>query len=360
MTFAAMFDRGIDPSWVQPFVAALESCALKPSERVILLSEAHTRPQHVQLLCAALSQLGAEYFQLQVPTPIPERIPVRSTGSSVALANQHAAVEALAAADLVIDCTVEGLLHTPQLQLILASGARVFMVSNEHAEVLVRLPPDATLEPRIARGLHMLEHADEMHVTSDAGTDLRITVAGAQRRGGAGCVRTRGDVGYWPGGLIACFPRPGAVNGQVVLAPGDVNLTFKRYIESDVRLTVVEDFVVDIAGDGLDAALMRSYFAAWEERNAYAVSHVGWGMDPRARWDALAMYDKGDVNGTELRTFAGNFLYSTGANEFAERFTRGHFDLPMRACSIELDGVEIVRQGRLLAPLAPEPACDGS
>ena len=34
------------------------------------------------------------------------------------------------------------------------------------------------------------------------------------------------------------------------------------------------------------------------------------------------MYDKADLNGTELRA-AGNFLYSTGANEFAGRFTEG-------------------------------------
>ena len=33
----------------------------------------------------------------------------------------------------------------------------------------------------------------------------------------------------------------------------------------------------------------------------------------------MAMYDRGDFNGTELRAFAGNFLYSTGANESAGR-----------------------------------------
>ena len=50
------------------------------------------------------------------------------------------------------------------------------------------------------------------------------------------------------------------------------------------------------------------------------------------------MYDKRDTNGTELRTCAGNFLYSTGSNQYAGRFTAGHFDLPVRGCTIELDG----------------------
>ena len=58
-------------------------------------------------------------------------------------------------------------------------------------------------------------------------------------------------------------------------------------------------------------------------------------------------YNGNDVNGTELRAFAGNFLYSTGANEVAGRHTLGHFDLPLKDCSIVLDGETVVSEGRL-------------
>jgi 2,5-dihydroxypyridine 5,6-dioxygenase len=115
-----------------------------------------------------------------------------------------------------------------------------------------------------------------------------------------------------------------------------------------VRLQIEDDHVSDVIGDSPDAELMRGHFAAWGERAAYAVSHVGWGLNPRARWDAMAFYDKSDFNGTELRAFAGNFLYSTGANEVAGRHTAGHFDLPLRGCTIELDGQAVVTEGRLL------------
>ena len=47
--------------------------------------------------------------------------------------------------------------------------------------------------------------------------------------------------------------------------------------------------------------------------------------------------------------FAGNFLYSTGANEVAGRHTLGHFDLPFRHCTIELDGKAVVKDGKLVA-----------
>ena len=62
----------------------------------------------------------------------------------------------------------------------------------------------------------------------------------------------------------------------------------------------------------------------------------------------MAFHDKADFNGTELRAFAGNFLYSTGANEVAGRHTLGHFDLPLRRCTVALDGVTVVDNGVLV------------
>jgi 2,5-dihydroxypyridine 5,6-dioxygenase len=153
---------------------------------------------------------------------------------------------------------------------------------------------------------------------------------------------------HWPGGLALAFPAAGSVNGTLVLAEGDVNLTFKRYLERPVTLHVEHDHVTKIEGTGVDAELMRSYVEAWGDREAYAVSHVGYGLNTQARWDSMALYDKRDFNGTELRAFAGNFLYSTGANEVAGRHTLGHFDLPLRGCTVQLDGATVVDAGRLI------------
>ena len=63
--------------------------------------------------------------------------------------------------------------------------------------------------------------------------------------------------------------------------------------------------------------------------------------------EALAMYDQRDFNGTELRAVAGNFLFSTGANEFAGRYTAGHFDIPVMRTTITVDNTVVVRDGVL-------------
>ena len=349
---ALLIDR-IEEKWIAAFARVFALCNVARGEPVAILSETQSRPINVRLAELALLRHEARPFHLIVPTPAQRApVPVRSTGASDALQGLEAAVGALAAASFVVDLTVEGMLHAPELPAILKGGARLLMVSNEHPEALERLVPDPALEPKVKRGVKALKAAKQMRVTSTAGSDLSVDVTGAAVAGVWGYCDRPKAVAHWPGGLCLCFPRTGAVDGTLVLAPGDANLTFKRYIETPVRLTIERDYVTRIDGDGLDAELMRSYFAAWGDREAYAVSHVGWGMNPKARWEALAMYDKSDFNGTELRAVAGNFLYSTGANETAGRHTLGHFDLPLRGCTVSLDGRIVVERGRLVDELA--------
>ncbi len=348
-----MLQERIENRWIDAFAQTFALCGVKAGDTAAILSETQSRPVNVQLAELALLRLGARAFQVVLPSPRQSApVPVRSTGASDAIQGLAPVIQALAAASFVADVTVEGLLHAPELPQILAGGARVLMVSNEHPEVLERCLPDAALEPKVKAGMKWLRAAKHMQVTSQAGTDLSVSLAGAVVGGGWGYTARAGTISHWPGGLCLAFPAAGSVNGTLVLNEGDVNLTFKRYLEKPVVLTIENDFVTRIEGTGLDADLMRGYWAAWGDREAYAVSHVGFGMNPKARWDSMAFYDKKDFNGTELRAFAGNFLYSTGANEVAGRHTLGHFDLPMKNCTVKLDGDSVVDAGQLCGDLA--------
>ncbi len=348
-----MLQERIEGKWIDAFAEVFGLCAVAEGEVCAILSESQSRAVNVQLAELALLRMGARPFHVVLPSPRQSAaVPVRSTGASDAIQGLEPVVAALGQAGFVADLTVEGLLHAAELPAILKGGTRILMVSNEHPELLERTIPDPELEPKVKAGIKLLRAASEMRVTSAAGTDLTIDVAEAPAGGGWGYTKRAGTMTHWPGGLCLCFPLAGAVNGTLVMDRGDINLTFKRYLESPVTLTVEDDFVTDIAGDGPDADLMRSYFAAWGDREAYAVSHVGWGMNQKARWDGMVFYDRAQQNGTEQRAFAGNFLYSTGANETAGRHTLGHFDLPMRNCTVALDNQVVVDKGRLQGELA--------
>ena len=338
----------LESCWVDAFVQVLTLCRIGEEESIAVLAESGSRKLNLQLAELALGRLGLRHFRITVPTPPPPEGPIiRSSGASHALHGQHGAVAALAGADMVIDLTIEGLMHAQQTREILSGRARILTISNEHPDILVRTVPERALGKRAQDAVDRCRAARRMTVRSDAGTDLIVSMQGARSFGVCGWADRPGVLAHWPGGLVACFPVAGSVNGRLAYRPGDMNLTFKRYFETAVDLHLQDDYVTSIEGDGADAALMRDYFAGFGEREAYATSHVGWGLNARARYEALAMYDRRDINGTELRTLAGNFLFSTGANEFADRFTRGHFDLPMLGCDIALDGVPVVVEGRL-------------
>ncbi|GGB34058.1 hypothetical protein GCM10011316_02700 [Roseibium aquae] len=343
----------IEGKWIDTFETVFALCKVGKGEPVAILSETQSRQLNVHLAELALLRLGASPFHVVLPTP-PQRVavPVRSTGASDAIRGLKPAIAALKSSGLVVDLTVEGMLHAPELPEILSGGARLLMVSNEHPDALERLLPDPALMPKVKAAVKMLRAATLMTVNSAAGTDMTVDLTGAPTAGVWGYCDRPGTVAHWPGGVVVSFPGANTVNGRLVLDAGDINLTFKRYLQDQVILTIENDYVVDIAGQGTDAELVRRYFAAWDDPAAYAVSHVGWGMNPAARYEALSMYDQRETNGTELRAYAGNFLFSTGANEFAKRYTLGHFDLPVGHCTITLDGTTVIEDGNLLGELA--------
>lgn len=350
-----MLQERIEGKWLAAFRRVLALNGIGKGTPIAILSETQSRPVLVHLCELAAYDLGAEFCMIRMPTP-PQTapVPVKSTGTSWAIQGNRAVIEALKRVDVIVDCTVEGLIHAPEWSEIEAAGrTRLLVITNEHPEILERTEPKAELGPKVELGIRMLREASEMRVTSVLGTDLVVDLRGAPCGGTAGFATTPGSVAHWPGGLCLAFPGKNAVNGRIVMGVGDMNLTFKTYLTSQIDFTIENDFVTAIKGDGIDALHFREYMEAWGDRNAYGMSHVGWGMNPGARWVSAVMYDKRDMQAVEFRALAGSFLWSTGANQYAGRYTLGHFDLPMRNCTVTLDGRAVVKDGVLQGELAP-------
>ena len=348
-----MLQERVEGKWVASFRRFLVLNGISEGTEVAIVCETQSRPVLLELCELALFDLGSVFSAIRLPTP-PQTapVPVKSTGASNAIAGMTHVIEALKRVEVILDITVEGLIHAEEWPEIEAAGARLVVICNEHPEILERTEPTADLGPKVARGIEMLRDASEMRVTSAAGTDLIIDIRDAPSGGTPGFTTTPGGVAHWPGGLCLCFPGEKTINGRILMAPGDMNLTFKSYLNNPIIFDIEDDFIRNISGDNLDADLFREYLGAWNDPIAYGLSHVGWGMNPSARWESMALYDKRDVQATEFRAWAGNFLWSTGSNQYAGRFTLGHFDLPMRGCTITLDDVPVVIDGKLQGELA--------
>jgi len=219
----------IEAKWIDAFCEIFERCAVTAGDVAAILSETQSRALNVHLAELALLRMGAKPFHIVVPTPRNKHVvPVRSTGASEAIQRLAPVVTALQQAGFVVDCTIEGLMHAPETPEILKAGARILVISNEHPEALERMVPDLALEKRVRAAAKMLRCTKGMRVTSRAGTALDVDMVGASTVGVWGWTDKPGTLAHWPGGIVVSFPKSGTVNGTLVMAPGDINLTFKR------------------------------------------------------------------------------------------------------------------------------------
>ena len=133
-----------------------------------------------------------------------------------------------------------------------------------------------------------------------------------------------------------------------MLQPGDALIPWQRYCRDYTTFTIEDGYITDIKGDGVDAMVLREYMESWNDPEVYALSHMGWGLHPVANWSAFEVYSPRALYGQELRSRAGNFMWSTGPNRFVGRETPAHLDIPMLGCSVEIDGVKVTDNGNLV------------
>ena len=339
----------IQTYWKESFLELVQLCKIKKDEKIIVLTETISREINFQLLEAALKQTDLTFTHIDIPTKPYKLEPIiKSTGASNILDGENQYISKLKKSDIIFDLSKEGLMHSKQTKEILSNGTRIMNISDEHPEILSRLKPEKKLKNLVKDAVAKCRNASYMRITSDAGTDLKINMKKTNTVGVWGWTDRPGTLAHWPGGLVVSFPNSSCVNGRLVFQSGDINLTFKKYFDTEVVFDIENDFITKISGNGSDKKLIEKYLNSFGDKNAYATSHVGWGLNNKSRYEALTMYDKSDLNGTELRALSGCFLYSIGANEFANRYTDGHFDLPMMDCTIYLDDEMVVNKGEVI------------
>ena len=186
-------------------------------------------------------------------------------------------------------------------------------------------------------------------MTSAAGTDVRFALGGYPNLEEYGFTDKPGRWDHWPSGFLATWANEGTAAGRIVLDRGDILLPQKSYVQEPVSFTIEKGYVTKIEGK-LDAELLKEYMASFNDPESYAISHIGWGLQERARWSVLSLYDREATTGMDARAFAGNFLWSMGPNNEAggNRETACHIDIPMRNCTVALDGEVMVRAGVVL------------
>lgn len=331
------------------FRKQFELCRVGPGQTVAIVSDLGTRREYIEAAFAAASEIGFDIYEMCVNT-----IPGWTNVGTPTIGQCKGTLDALMAVDMVLIFHVP--LFAKWLRDVQAKGVRVQMIIDAPDD-LYQLQSPPGLKDAVLHAQALYQKTREVRVTSKAGTDLSYRCGEYPVMSQYGMADEPGRFDHWGVGLIHTFPNEGSAQGRVVIAPGDiVILPYCRYVQDTIELEIRDGHIVSIEG-GLDAALMREWLGdgkvAEGDMDPFALSHLGWGMNPQCRWDSIALH--GDVperSRAAARCFPGNFLFSTGPNTQGggKRTTRGHYDVPMRNCTISLDGKVVVKDGRLVDP----------
>jgi len=332
----------MNSSLKQLFLENFKLCEVGHGQKVAVLSEGEELSDYREASLMAASELGATVLDANIPTETSVHVTERMANIGQNSLKEHPEImDACVHADIVIDHML--LLFSREQIAMQKAGARVLLVV-EPPEILDRLFPTQDLCRRVRAGEKHLGNAEILRFTNDVGTDVTYQLGNSPILTEYGFTSEPGRWDHWPGGFLATLAKERGVNGRVVMNTGDIIYPLKRCLTAPVEFVIRDSVVVAING-GADAAILNSFMSSYKDSRAYAVSHIGWGLNADAKWS---------VNhpgiGMDGRAYCGNVLFSLGPDtEFGgSNDTSCHLDLPMRYCTLTLDGKIMVENGEIV------------
>lgn len=338
MPYARTYDGpGFAADLVSLFRQQLVGCALREGELCVCVTDTSWMPAYVSACMAAAEALGARTVQV-------------TFGWNVSPDAQ--ALEAVCeVADLIVYMTSHTLHYRPEVGRALGRGARV-LCCMEPPHVLDRLRFAPHVRDRAIAGATLLQTASEVHVTSAAGTDLRMNKQGRRGLAAYGVADAPGHLDFWGLGAVQAAQNEGTTEGMLVLGVGDCIFHLGRFVETPVHVHISGGRIAAIEG-GLDALLLREALTGARDAGAWNAGHMGWGIDERALW-TQPLVQTPDIGGggADVESFAGSVQIQFGSNDdvaFGGRNrSRAHLGLCLRGATLELDGKPVVIDGRLV------------
>jgi leucyl aminopeptidase (aminopeptidase T) len=244
-----------------------EVLKIKPGENVVLYCDTGSDMRVVNATAAAAHTLGAIpvivrwYTQKDIDLPMPKA--VRG---------------AILNADVCIEFSACGYVHSPQWREAREAGVAMMCLVGMNADMMIR-----TLDPELY--YKILEFGDHLRkvlssaksgfrITSPKGTDITMKV-----RSTAPAAPTRPPRGGMLVGQGYMPAIPESVNGTIVFDGSIWPPSEIQKIKEPIKLKVVDGWVKEISG-GFEAKLLKNWFAHFNDPDVYKILHISPGFNP--------------------------------------------------------------------------------
>jgi leucyl aminopeptidase (aminopeptidase T) len=302
----------------------IKECAhVRKGEEVLVLADEDQDRDLVFGIATAVSRAGARAISMIHPTIAPYREPPETV------------VQAMKNVPVIIACGTTPI-AAEVIKESLVSGARILSMFRITPESFARTVPIdyRTLKREMEKIKKILDGSGVVEISSPAGTQFRVQMAGRPTMLALGSVRKAGEVDHIAAGAIGVAPLEGTAEGRVVV-DGTI-LGFGRAFDP-VTFDIRAGKIMKIKGGrnwkGLRQLLHRDEYAPW-------VCEIGLGVNPKATL----------VGGPEDERVRGSVHVGFGENRFFEGTiaSASHMDGTMLRATLKVDGKQIVRNGRFL------------
>lgn len=309
----------------------VSTCAgVRPGEEVVIVTDFAGQPVAEAVAAAALERTDAVTIATMPPRSIDGEEPTATVAA------------AMNAADVLFTPVQQSITHTNANRTAIGRGARGVMLSQYNPSMLYRGGIHAdfeSLRPLCLEVGELLAGCDRVHLTTPAGTDLRLSLAGRPSNPHSGIVRNPGEVTTVPNVECSSSPIEGTAEG-VIVADASIPYYGVGLLLEPVRFDVREGRVSRISG-GHQAEFLDRLLARQGDPAVYNIAQISFGLNPHCPMEGVMLHDEG-VYGT-CHIGIGTSVLLGG-----EVKTLTHFDALMWKPTLELDGEVVLRDGAWL------------
>jgi hypothetical protein len=302
-----------------------ERCGgVRTGERTLIVTDSGADREVVTALASVLRSLGASVV---IAESAPAALPGDDPPAEICAA--------IMAAEVVFELTSVFVGSSQARRDACAAGARYLTVPGLGWTTLRPGGPFdvdfAAVGEHAQRLAERFEAADEFHLASAAGTDLRGSFAGRRGRPLWGIADEPGGYGAPPDIEVGASPVEGTTSGRVVV-DGSLLFLGPDQLQSPVELRFENGRLVDI--EGPDAWRLRDALELSGDDRMWEIAEVSIGLNPRSRPGGSALELEGIVGGAHVAV--GNNVPYGGSND-----ARSHIDCVLLQAELALDGVAL-------------------
>lgn len=240
--------------------------------------------------------------------------------------------------DLFVAPTSRSLTHTRARKEATEAGVRGATLPGITPDTMARcLAADYhAIAERSLRLARILSAGSTARVTTGAGTDITLSIAGREAIADTGLLTERGAFGNLPAGEAFIAPVEEKAEGIIVV---DGSIGDTGILEEPITLVVRQGYVTEIRG-GVKAEQVRKLLEP-HGREAFAIAELGIGTNDRARLVGNVLEDE-KVMGTVHIAVGSNAFMGGRVN------VPSHHDGVLLAPDVAVDGRPVMRAGRIL------------